>query len=256
MIQKNKTFRWTLITAFAALSGISAAAQADTTHVAVAANFTEAARDIAKLFAEQTGHEAVLSFGATGQFYTQIANDAPFEVFLAADNIRPAQAVKEGYGVDATVFTYAIGQLVLYSADETLDLNADYLQNGDFSKLAIANPDTAPYGLAAVQTMNHLGLYEELQDKIIQGQNIGQTFQFVETGNAELGFVAMGQVAAAESGARWIVPAEFYTPIAQDAVLLTKGKDNPAAVAFVDFLQSQPALDIIKRYGYAVTETP
>lgn len=256
MIHKNKTLGWALSSAFTALIGLSVAAHAETTHVAVAANFTEAARDLAKVFSEQTGHEAVLSFGATGQFYTQIANDAPFEVFLAADNIRPTKAVEEGYGVDGTVFTYAIGQLVLYSANEALDLDADYLQGGDFSKLAIANPDTAPYGVAALETMNHLGLYEDLRDKIIQGQNIGQTFQFVETGNAELGFVAMGQVAAHETGARWVVPAEFYTPIEQDAVLLTKGQDNPAATAFMDFLQTRPALDIIKRYGYAVTETP
>lgn len=255
MRKANKGWPWVGASICAALLSVSGGVQAATAHVAVAANFTDAAKELAQVFAEQTEHEVMLSFGATGQFYTQIANDAPFEVFLAADNIRPQRAVDEGLGVDGSVFTYATGQLVLYSATDDIDLDESYLQNAAFSKIAMANPDTAPYGVAAVETLEHLDLYDALKDKVIQGQNIGQTFQFVETGNAELGFVAMGQIAANNKGSRWVVPADFYTPIEQDAVLLEKGKDNPAATEFLGFLQSAPALAIIKSYGYAVTET-
>jgi len=235
------------------LTGVSTLLSAATTQVAVAANFAAPAREIAHAFTEYSGHEAVLSFGATGQFYTQITNDAPFEVFLAADDHRPQRAVEEGHGVEGSVFTYAVGQLVLYTPDRDVTLDAAYLKSGAFRKLALANPQTAPYGAAAVETLEHLGLFDDLKRKIIQGQNIGQTFQFVETGNAELGFVALGQVAQNGRGSSWLVPAELYTPIRQDAVLLVKGKDNPAALEFLSFLQTEPALAIMKKYGYAVT---
>lgn len=227
---------------------------AETAQVAVAANFTDAAKEIAQAFQQETGHEAVLSFGATGQFYTQITQDAPFDVLLAADNERPQRAVKEGYGVPGSVFSYAIGQLVLYSAQEQLDLGVDYLQSGDFDTLALANPETAPYGAAAMETLAALGLEQQLADKFIQGQNIGQTFQFVQTGNAEVGFVALGQVAQSPTGSQWLVPAQYYQPIEQDAVLLTKAKDNPAALAWMDFLRSDTAVAIIKQYGYAIDD--
>lgn len=235
-----------------ALASISSAALAASTKVAVAANFTAAATEIAAAFAETTGHQALLSFGATGQFYTQITQSAPFEVFLAADDQRPSQAVEEDFAVADSVFTYAIGQLVLYSADENRVTEAESLKQGDFTRLAIANPATAPYGLAAVQTMTALGLHEALKPKIVQGQNIGQAWQFVQTGNAELGFVAMGQVARSDAGSRWIVPQALYQPIRQDAVLLKQGENNPAAVAFIEFLKGEQSRAIIEKHGYTL----
>ncbi len=230
------------------------AAHAETTNVAVAANFTDAANEIAAAFAEGGEHEAVLSFGATGQFYTQITQGAPFDLLLSADDIRPAQAVEEGYGVEGSVFTYAIGQLVLYSAEDRFVTGPETLQASDFRQIAIANPETAPYGVAAVETMQALEVYDALRPRIVQGQNIGQAFQFVETGNAELGFVALGQVALSETGSRWLVPQDLYEPIRQDAVLLETGQDNPAAVAFLEFLKGPEATAIIERYGYALAQ--
>ncbi|MEO3384945.1 molybdate ABC transporter substrate-binding protein [Mesorhizobium sp. CAU 1741] len=231
---------------------LAAGARADEVNVAVAANFTDAANDIAAAFAKATGHEAILSFGATGQLYTQIAQGAPFQVFLAADDQRPSLAVKDGHGTDGSVFTYAIGQLVLYSIDEGKVSGAATLEAGEFTRIAIANPETAPYGKAAVETMRSLGVYDALQPKIVQGQNIGQAFQFVETGNAEVGFVALGLVSQAQSGSRWVVPQEHYQPIRQDAVLLKSGEDNLAAIAFLDFLKGGEAGTIIEKYGYAL----
>lgn len=226
-------------------------AQADRTHVAVAANFTDAANEIARAFAAETGHQAVLSFGATGQLFAQITQGAPFEVFLSADNVRPAMAVAEGYGVEGSVFTYATGQLVLYSPDAAVVTGPEVLKEGNFQQIALANPEAAPYGKAAVETMQSLGVYEALQPKMVQGQNIAQTFQFIETGNAELGFVALGQVARRDGGSRWVVPQELFTPIRQDAVLLKQGEDNPAATAFIEFLKGDTAAEIIEKYGYA-----
>lgn len=227
-------------------------ALADRTNVAVAANFTDAAKEIAAAFAEDTDHEAVLSFGATGQFYTQITQGAPFEVFLAADDERPTQAVKEAHGVEGTVFTYAIGQLVLYSADADFVKGEETLKENKFERIAIANPETAPYGKAAIEAMTALKVYDELKAKIVQGTNIGQTFQFVETRNAQLGFVALGQVSQSEAGSRWVVPQELYEPIKQDAVLLKKGEGQPAAQAFVEYLKGDKAREIIEKYGYAL----
>ncbi|MEF2551604.1 molybdate ABC transporter substrate-binding protein [Aurantimonas sp. A2-1-M11] len=226
-------------------------AMADTIYVAVAANFTDAANGIAAAFAAASGHEAALSFGATGQLYTQITQNAPFEVFLAADDERPTLSVEQGYGVAGSVFTYATGQLVLYSAEPGVMIGPDTLEAGAFDQIAIANPETAPYGAAAVEAMKALGVYDALRSKIVQGQSIGQAYQFVETGNAEVGFVALGQVSQTEAGARWIVPQDLYAPIRQDAVLLKAGEANPAAVAFVEFLKGDEAAAIIETYGYA-----
>jgi len=231
---------------------LATSAEAEKVNVAVAANFTDAAQEIAAAFADVTDHEAVLSFGASGQFYTQISQGAPFDVFLAADDERPALAVKEGHGVSGSVFTYAIGQLVLYSADEDRETGPETLAKGEFNRIAISNPDTAPYGAAAVEAMKALNVYDSLQPKIVQGQSIAQAYQFVQTGNAELGFVALGQVAQTEGGSRWIVPQDLYTPIRQDAVLLVRGKDNPAATAFLDFLKGKQAQAIIQKFGYAL----
>jgi len=240
------------VLAIATTALLGSAAHADSVNIAVAANFTDAANEIAAAFAQASDHEAILSFGATGQFYTQITQGAPFEILLAADDVRPAQSVEEGYGVDGTVFTYAIGQLVLYSSEEGKVIGAETLEAGDFQQIAIANPETAPYGKAAIETMEALGVYETLWPKIVQGQNIGQAYQFVETGNAEVGFVALGQVSQTDAGSRWLVPQENYEPIRQDAVLLKTGEDNPAAEAFLEFLKGDEATAIIEKYGYAL----
>lgn len=231
---------------------LSAPAMADQAHVAVAANFTAAATEIADAFRSETGHEAILSFGSTGQLYTQISQDAPFEVFLAADDVRPAKAVEDGFGVEGSLFTYAIGKIVLWSADADVVTGPETLNAGNFDRIAIANPETAPYGTAAIEAMKQLGVYDVLRPKIVQGNNIAQTFQFVQTGNAELGFVALSQVASDAGGSSWIVPENLYAPIRQDAVLLKKGEKNAAAAAFLEFLRGSSATAIIEKYGYGV----
>src|SRR5215470_3127291 len=200
------------------------AAQAADTNVAVAANFTEPGKELARLFEARTGHRAILSFGATGQFYTQITQAAPFQVFLSADRSTPKKLVDDGLAVGDSLFTYAIGKLVLFSASAELVQGERTLIDEKFEKIAIANPVTAPYGAAAVEVMKALGVDQRLAGKIVQGSNIAQTFQFVDTGNAELGFVALSQVIERPGGSRWIVPANLYTPIRQDAVVLKTGR--------------------------------
>ncbi len=224
-------------------------------NVAVAANFTEAAKEIAAAFERKTGHKVVLSFGSSGQFYTQITQDAPFQVFLSADQERPEKAVAEGYGVPGSTFTYAVGKLVLWSKDANLVNGATTLRQGSFSKIALANPAAAPYGAAAIETMKALHVYDLLAPKIVQGNNIAQTFQFIETGNAELGFVALSQVVERTEGSRWLVPGNLYTPIKQDAVLLKKGAGSDAAKAFLDFLKGPEAAAVEAKFGYGTPES-
>lgn len=228
------------------------AAQAGEAKIAVAANFTAAAREIAAAFAQETGHTALLSFGSTGKLYAQIAHGAPFEVLLAADEARPARAEAEGLAVPGSRFTYAVGRLVLYSPDPArLDpaggVRAALLTGG---KLAIANPKTAPYGAAAVQTLQALGLYQQVRPRLVLGENIAQAHQFVLTGNAPLGFVALSQVIGAQGGSRWLVPASLHAPIRQDAVLLQRGAGSQAARVFLDYLRGERAGAILRRYGY------
>ncbi len=225
-------------------------ARAAKTNVAVAANFTDAAKEIAAAFEKKTGDEAVLSFGSTGQLYTQITQGAPFDVFLAADDERPRKAIEGGLAVPGSQFTYATGKIVLWSKDATLVQGAATLEAGEFEKIAIANPTAAPYGAAAVQAMKAEGVYEKLEPRIVQGSNIAQTYQFVDTGNAELGFVALSQVAKNEEGSRWVVPGELYDTIKQDAVLLKTGADSKAAISFVEFLKGPEAARIMESYGY------
>jgi molybdate transport system substrate-binding protein len=221
--------------------------------VAVAANFTEPAREIAAVFKAQTGHTASLSFGSSGQFYAQISHGAPYEVLLSADADRPASVEREGFGVAGTRFTYAVGRLVLYSATPGLvDARGAVLRQGRFAKLAIADPAAAPYGAAAVQTMQRLGLADALKAKVVTGSSIAQAFQFVQTGAAELGFVALSQVIDGRGGSRWIVPEALHAPIAQQAILLGPGKDDPAANAFLAFLKGPQAKAIIRKFGYGV----
>jgi len=229
-------------------------AQAGEVSAAVAANFTGPMQALAVAFEQETGHKAVLSFGSTGQFYAQIKNGAPFDVFLAADDATPAKLEAEGATVSGSRFTYAIGALALWSAKEGfVDDKGAVLSKGAFAHLAIADPEKAPYGAAAVETLKSLGQYEALRPKLVTGNNIAQAHQFVTTGNAPLGFVALSQVykdGKLTSGSAWIVPETLYKPILQDAVLLTKGKDNPAAAALLQFLKGAKAAAIIKSYGY------
>ena len=229
-------------------------AMAAQTNVAVAANFTDAAKEIAVAFKAKTGDEAVLSFGATGQLYTQITQEAPFEILLSADEERPKKAVAEGFGVPESLFTYAVGKLVLWSKDPNLVKGEAILKTGTFTKLSICNPTAAPYGAAAVETLKSLKLDEVLQPKIVQGANISQAFQFVDSGNAELGFVALSQLTGKTGGSRWDVPQNLYKPILQDAVLLKKGAANAVAVSFMTFLKGPEARAIIGKYGYAFAD--
>lgn len=222
------------------------------TNVAVAANFTESAKEIATAFQAKTGHQAILSFGATGQLYTQITQDAPFQILLSADDERPKQAVADGLGVSGSVFTYAIGKLVFWSKQPGVVTGEATLQAAKFDKLSICNPVAAPYGAAAVETMRALKVYDALEPKLVVGANISQAYQFVSSGNAEVGFVALSQVVNDTAGSRWMVPQNLYSPIRQDAVLLTKGAGNEAASAFMTFLKGPEASAIIEKYGYEV----
>ena len=223
--------------------------------IAVAANFTDATRDIVPLFEQATGHTAKVSYGSTGKLYAQIEHGAPFEVFLAADTKRPLKAEQEGLAVPGTHFVYAKGRLVLWSAQSNrFTSGEDFLKAGGFAHLALANPKTAPYGLAAQQVMAHLGLLDALTPKLVQGDSISQTFQFAATGNADAGFVALSQIKAwkGDPGTLWVIPAEDYAPIEQAAVLLKRGEENPAAKAYLAFLRSDAARAVIERYGYGV----
>ena len=234
------------------LSSFAAPAGADVTHVAVAANFTEPAKEIAALFKQKTGHEAVLSFGASGAFFTQITHGAPFEVFLSADSERPKAAVDGGFAVAGSLFTYAIGKLVLWSRVIDVTDGEAALKAGKFQKLSIANPVSAPYGTAAVETMKALGVYDALKPKIVEGNSIAQAFQFVDTRNAELGFVALSQLHGQTEGTRWEVPLKLHAPIRQDAVLLKTGADSEASKAFLAFLKGPEARAIVEQFGYSL----
>ncbi|MBX9756116.1 MAG: molybdate ABC transporter substrate-binding protein [Pseudomonadaceae bacterium] len=246
-------FSPSLLALYAGLA-FSASALAGEVQVAVAANFSAPMQAITSEFEKDTGHKVLASFGATGQFYAQIKNGAPFEVFLSADDSTPAKLESEGDAVAGSRFTYAIGTLALWSAkDGYVDDGAALLKGNSFKHLAIANPKAAPYGLAATQVLANMGLSKALEAKLVEGQNIAQTLQFVATGNAELGFVALSQVykdGKLTRGSAWIVPAALHEPIKQDALLLSKGKDNPAAKALLEYLQGPQAGAVIKSYGY------
>lgn len=231
-----------------------------TTLVAVAANFTKPMTEIAAEFEKSTGHSAKLSFGSSGKFVAQIENGAPFEVFMAADQENAAKLVNAGLAVADSRFTYALGKLVLWSATPGLvDENGAVLGKGGFKHLALADPKLAPYGAAAVEVLKKMALQEKLQTLLVQGENISQTHQFISTGNAELGFVALSQVienGKIASGSGWIVPEDHYPPIRQDAILLTLGAENPAAQALLQFLKGPEASAIILKYGYNLPERP
>lgn len=241
----------------ALVAGIAATASAGAgeIQVAVAANFTEAAKKIAADFEKDTGNTVKLSFGGTGAFYAQISAGAPFDVLLAADEATPQKIVAEGKGVADTLRTYAIGKLVLWSADASLvDGNGAVLRSDKYKHLAVAEAKLAPYGLAAQETLRHLGLADTVKDRLVTAGNIGQAYQFVSTGNAELGFVALGQVqppdGAKAPGSMWLVPESLYSPIRQDVVVLSASKSKAAATAFASYLGSDKAHAVIKAYGY------
>ncbi len=229
-------------------------AQAAEVSVAVAANFTAPMKVIAQDFEKDTGHKATLAFGATGQFYAQIRNGAPFAILLAADDATPAKLEIEGLGVAGTRFTYATGKLALWSKKADLvDNRGDILRSGKFDKIAIANPKLAPYGAAAIEVVERMGLTAAITPKIVEGSNIGQTFQFVSSENAPLGFVALSQVfegGRIKEGSGWIVPSNMYKPIKQEAIVLNAGKDNSAAQALMQYLRSEKAKAVIRSSGY------
>ncbi len=223
--------------------------------IAVAANFINASRKIAPLFEKTSGYHTRISYGSTGKLFAQIENGAPFDIFLAADSRRPARAEAEGLAVVGTRFIYARGKLVLWSAKrDAFGDGKSWLQKSSFRHLAMANPKTAPYGLAAQQVLVHLGLWQSIQSRLVRGESIAQAFQFVASGNAGAGFVAWSQVRAwkRDPGTIWMIPAKDYAPIEQVAVLLKRGKDNPAAQAYLRFLKSGAARKLIEDAGYTV----
>lgn len=229
-------------------------AHAEEVNVAVAANFTAPMNVIATDFEKDTGHKAKLAFGSSGRFYAQIKNGAPFQLFLSADDETPAKLAQEGLAEAASQFTYAVGSLVLWSAKPGfVDATGDVLKSGKFTKLAIANPKTAPYGKAAIETLTKLGLLAAVEPKFVQGENIAQTFQFAQTGNADLGFVALSQVmkgGKVTEGSAWVVPAEMHQPIRQDVILLSTGRGNAAAEALLKYLRTDKAQTVIRSFGY------
>ena len=232
----------------------SVGAGAAEVRVAVAANFSTPMQQIARSFEQTTGHKAILSIGSTGRFYAQIRNGAPLDVFLAADDETPLRIEKEGFGVAGSRFTYARGRLVLWSKQAgRVDGQGEVLRSDAIQRLAVADPKLSPYGAAAVETLTYMGLLNGVRSKIVQAENVAQTYQFVATENASLGFVALSQVFAngqLNQGSAWIVPARMHAPILQDAVLLTRGQTNAAALDLMRYLRSEPAVAVIRAHGY------
>ncbi len=227
---------------------------AEEAQIAVAANFTAPMKQIIELFEEDTEHNVKASYGSTGKLYAQIKNGAPFEALLAADQKRPELLEEEGVGMPGSRFTYAIGTLVLWSADaEKVEDGPALLNSGDFNKLSIANPKLAPYGEASIETLEALDLKAAVEPKFVMGENIAQTYQFVDTGNADVGFVALSQVMEGGEivkGSGWVVPGDMHAPIRQDAVILESGKENPAVTELFAYLKGEKAQKVIHDFGY------
>lgn len=246
---------WSLIVPLVVALTASRAHSAEV-QVAVAANFTGPMEQIVPAFERSTGHKAVVAYGTVGKFYAQITNAAPFEVLISSDDETPNRLIADGLAIAKSRVTYAVGSLVLYSAKEGLvDDQGEILKQGAFSRLAIANPKVAVYGAAAVKVMNSQGVYTTLEPKIVLGENITQAYQFVATGNADLGFVALSQIykdGISAKGSHWLVPKDLYPPLKQDAILLVRGEHNEAAKSLLDFLHSEPAQEIIRSFGYTL----
>lgn len=232
----------------------------DAVRVAVAANFTTTMKELAAAFTARTGMAVVPSFGASGQLVAQIANGAPFDILLAADNEYPTQLVERGLGLDHSRFIYARGRLALWSGTVGyVDAEGRVLENGNFAKIAVANPKIAPYGRATREALQALGLLEQLQPRFVTGENIAQTQQFVASGSVPLGFVALAQVLALPEqrrGSYWVVPAELHQPLDQEAILLKRAERDAAARAFLDFLLFPEAIAIMRRHGYEAPPDP
>ncbi|MEN0654272.1 MULTISPECIES: molybdate ABC transporter substrate-binding protein [Hyphobacterium] len=235
----------------ALLFAVSARAGADEALIAVAANFARTAETLAEAYEAESGHMITISPGSTGQLYARIVQGAPYDAFLSADTERPAMLVEAGQAVAGSRFTYALGRLALWSADpDRIGPDGAAALSGDFRFLAIANPRTAPYGAAAMETLEALGLTDAVQDRLVTGGDVGSAYAFIASGNAELGFIALSQLPDGQ-GSAWIVPEHLHTPLAQDAVLLTRGADNPAATGFLAYLQTDAARAVIEAAGYA-----
>ena len=251
--------RWAPAAAFALTTLLGSSVFAGEVTVAVASNFLKPFKQLVPVFQKQSGHNVRTVSGSTGKLYAQILHGAPFDVFLAADSERPRLLETNGQAVPATRFTYAQGKIVLWSADpRRIDSDGkSILQRRNFKHLALANPKTAPYGKAAYTALARLNLWESVSPTRVQGENINQTFQFVATGNAEIGFVALSQVLdphLKSKGSQWIVPEHLYETIDQDAVLLMRGQSQPAAKALLQFLKSDTARKLIQSYGYGLKE--
>ena len=234
--------------------------EAESVMVAVSANFTSTMKELVSLFQKGTEHRVEISSGATGAFYAQIKNGAPFEVLFAADDIIPEKLINEGLADRGSRFTYAIGRVVLWSPRKSfVDSEGRVLREGKFRFLALANAAVAPYGRAAEAVLIRRGLIEALQSKLVRGESITQTYQFIAAGNAELGFVALSQIIGSDgrlkSGSCWIVPVDIAPPLKQDAVLLKKGKRNRAAFALLEFMKTSRAREIIRRHGYDIVSS-
>lgn len=222
--------------------------------VAVAANFAAPMQEITRAFEKASGHQLTVSVGSTGKLFSQIKNGAPFDVFLAADTQTAKAAEDAGLGIPGSRFTYAIGKLVLWSPNAALvDQEGNILKTGTFERIAMANPKLAPYGVAAEQVVEKMSLAHTLRNKWVYGQSIGQTYQFIASGNVPLGFVALSQVTKQgkiQAGSAWVVPNDMHAPLSQDALLLKQGGNNDAATTFMTFLKSPAATVIIQSFGY------
>ncbi|MDH4450167.1 MAG: molybdate ABC transporter substrate-binding protein [Rhodoferax sp.] len=249
----NRTSYWLRVALGAAWCACSLGARADTVTVAVAANFSSTAQKIAADFSRTSGHEVRLVPGATGKLYAQIKNGAPFHILLSADDETPSRLVKEGAALATSQFTYATGRLVLWSAQANVVDSQGHVLNTPFTRLAIADPKTAPYGAAAMEVLAQRGLLPSLQTRLVQGESIAQAYQFVASGNAPLGFVALSQVMRnghMSEGSAWRVPAELHAPLRQDAVLLQSGVGHLAAMAFLRYLRGDAARAVMQSAGY------
>jgi molybdate transport system substrate-binding protein len=222
--------------------------------IAVASNFIKPMAALVKEFEVYSPYKLRVVYGSSGRLFAQISNGAPFDVFLSADSLKPARLIEDGYGVAGSQRTYAIGRLALWSNKAGVSVkNEDILSNGAFRAIAIANPRLAPYGLAAKQSLESMGLWEQLKSKLVQGENISQTYQFVFTANADVGFVSYSQLEiqnGAEATNYWLIPSEYHEAITQDSVLLERGADNKASLEFIEFLKSDSAIKLIESFGY------
>mgnify|MGYP000321358293 CR=1 FL=1 len=252
-----KTKLWLAMTLF---SVISIVVNAKPLHIAVASNFSKTMQLLIKEFEHSADFRVAMSVGSSGKFYAQIKQGAPYSIFFSADQIKPIQLQKDGLAVIDSRFTYATGQLALWSTrSESISQLQSKLKNQEFNTVAIANPKLAPYGGAAIEVLQKLNLTNKSNLKIVQGENVSQTYQFVSTGNADLGFVALSQLLTTEgrsNGTYWLLPTTMYQPIKQDAVLLTRASEDQRAQSFLTFMQSNKASAIIAKYGYLVDETP